>query len=158
MADPVTIGAAVISGLVTLLSTHAKYRADFEQAQQKDSVVPEKPEEAKRGEAALAIVKAGIEQRGTEKEQADLKLFERNPQRYQDGLVRALTNLAMREPTFAQQLQRLVQQANIQTSGVQGNVNVSGQGKIYGSAAGLNAGTISGTYTFGGDDETDKHK
>ncbi|WP_124682029.1 hypothetical protein [Candidatus Viridilinea mediisalina] len=73
--------------------------------------------------------------------------------RQAEHFVRALTDIAAREPAFAQQLQTLAQQANIQTGGVQGSVNVSGQGKVYGTTGGVITGTVTGNYTLGKDDE-----
>jgi len=39
---------------------------------------------------------------------------------------------------------------------VQGSVNVSGEGRVYGTAAGVVTGTVSGTYSFKDEDEKDK--
>jgi hypothetical protein len=94
------------------------------------------------------VIRAGIVTHGNEDEQADLASFERNPPRYADMFTRTLADIANRQPDFAQELRTVAQQANIQTGGVQGTVNVSDQGKIYGTATGVNTGTISGTYTF----------
>jgi hypothetical protein len=99
------------------------------------------------------VIRAGIATHGNADEQADLASFERNPPRNRGNLERAMADLAQRSQPFAQQLQTLAQQANIQTGGVQGTVNVSDQGKIYGTATGVNTGTISGTYTFNDHDE-----
>jgi len=154
MADPVTIGA-VITGLVGALTAYMNYRVGMKQAEQKGAAPPAKSEEAAKGETAIEVVKAGIERHGNEDERADLANFERNPQRYQYGLARALADIAAREPAFAQQLQTLAQQANIQTGGIQGSVNVSDQGKIYGPTAGVNTGEMSGTYTFNEKDDED---
>jgi hypothetical protein len=142
MADPATIGA-VITGMVSLLSAYMTYRVGMKQAEQKGSPAPAKPDEAtmKQSEAALTVVKQGVEQHGDDDERADLASFERNPQRYQEALARVLTDIATRSPAFAAQLQSLAQQANIQTGGVRGSVNVSGQGKVD-QAAGVNTGTM----------------
>jgi hypothetical protein len=151
MAEPITIAAAVITGLVGAYKAYTEYRAAVVKAKEEQQAEPAKSEEAAKGEQVAEIVKAGVEQHGSEVERTDLAIFERNPQRYQDGLARTLFDLAGREPSFARQLQTVAQQAGVQGSGVQGNVNVSGQGKIYGTATGVNTGTISGTYNFGED-------
>jgi hypothetical protein len=77
--------------------------------------------------------------------------FEDDPETYQEAMQKALARLAERSQPFAQQLQTLAQQANIQTGGVQGSVNVTGQGKIIGPSAGVNTGTMGGTFHVGGD-------
>lgn len=153
MAEPVTIAAAVITGLVGAYKAYAEYRAAVAKAKDEQKAEPAKTEEAAKGEQVAQLVKAGVEQHGNEDERADLANFERNPERYQEGLARSLSDLASREPTFARRLQTVAQQAGVQGSGVQGNVNVSGDGKVYGTAAGVNTGTISGTYTFGEDND-----
>ena len=152
--DPQVIAGA-ISGLVSLITGYMTYRVGMKNADQKGTPAPEKPDDRtlKQGEQAIEVVKAGVAQYGDEDEQADLANFERNPTRYEDALRRVLTDVASRNPAFAQQLQTLAQQANIQTGGVQGTVNVSDQGRIYGPTAGTNTGTMSGTYTFGREDD-----
>jgi len=149
MTDPVTLGT-IISGLVSALSAYMTYKVGMKQAEQKSAPAPAKPDERtlKQGEQAMEIVKVGVAQHGDADEQADLVSFERNPQRYQDTLTKVMTDIAAREPTFTQQLQTLAQQANIQTGGVQGSVNVSGEGKVD-QAAGVNTGTM--TYQAGDD-------
>jgi hypothetical protein len=151
MAEPVTIAAAVITGLVGAYKAYTEYRAAVAKAKDEQQAEPAKSEEAAKGEQVAQLVKAGVEQHGNEDERADLANFERNPQRYGEGLARVLWDLAGREPAFAEQLQTVVQQAGVQGSGVQGNVNVSGEGKVYGTATGVNTGTVSGTYNFAED-------
>jgi hypothetical protein len=152
MAEPFT-AAAFITGIVGAFKAYVDYRSAVDSAKVKQQPAPAKPEAAAKGEQAAPLVKAGVEQHGNEDERADLANFERNPDRYAEGFVRALTDIAAREPAFAQQLQTLAQQANIQTGGVQGSVNVTGQGKVYGTAAGVITGTVTGNYTLGKDDE-----
>lgn len=53
-----------------------------------------------------------------------------------------MTDIAAREPGFAQQLQTLAEQANIQTGGVHGEVKVSDHGKIVGGAFGVSTGEV----------------
>jgi hypothetical protein len=109
--------------------------------------------EAAQGEQAAPIIKAGVEQHGEPKDVKVVENFEDDPEMYEEAMQKALARLAERSQPFAQQLQTLAQQANIQTGGVQGSVNVSGEGKVYGTAVGVNTGTVTGTYTFGDKDE-----
>jgi hypothetical protein len=62
-----------------------------------------------------------------------------------------LADIAARQPAFATQLQTVAPQANIQTGGVQGNANVSGEGKVD-QAAGVNIGMM----TYHARDDKDK--
>ena len=153
MADPITIGVAVITGLVGLYKAYTEYKAAVVKAQAEQKAAPAKTEEAARGEQVAAIVTTGIEQHGNADERVDLANFERNPERYREGLARVLTDIAARAPVFAGQLQTVAQQANIQSGGVHGNVTISGQGKVYGTAVGTNTGPISGTYHMSDDDK-----
>lgn len=154
MTEPITI-AAVITGIVGAFKAYTEYKAVEVKAEAERKPAPAKSDEAAKGEQAAPIIKAAVTQHGDADEQADLANFERNPTRYADGLVKVLSDIATREPAFAGQLQTLAQQANIQTGGVQGNVNVSGQGKVYGTAAGVVTGTVSGTYNIGRDEDDD---
>jgi hypothetical protein len=78
--------------------------------------------------------------------------FEDDPDTYEEALQKTLARLVERSQPFAQQLQTLARQVNIQTGGVQGSVNVTGQGKIIGPSAAVNTGTMGGTFNVGGDD------
>lgn len=139
MTDPTIIGAA-ISGVVSLLSAYLTYRLGIRQAEQQ--AAPEKPDDTTlvQGQHALELVIAGVDRHGDADEHADLASFRRNPQRYQETLAKVLTDIARREPAFAQQLQTFAQQAAIQASGVHGTVN--NPGTITGNAAGVNTGTM----------------
>ena len=115
-----------------------------------------KTAEVAKGEKVAEVVKAAVQQHGDDKDRNALAQFEDEPDEYREVLERKLARLAQANPAVAQQLQTLAQQAGVQGSGVQGNVNVSGQGKIYGPAAGVNTGTISGgTYNFGPEKDDD---
>jgi hypothetical protein len=155
MAEPITIGVAVITGLVGAYKAYTEYKAAVVKAQAEQKPEPDKSEEAAKGQQVADIVKAGVEQHGNEDERTDLANFERNPQRYQDGLVTVLRDIADREPAFAGQLQTLAQQANIQTGGIQGTATASDQARVYGTVAGVNTGTISGTYNVDDEDDED---
>ena len=146
MAEPITLAAAVITGLVGAYKAYTEYKAATFKATEAKAPPHAKSDEAATGEQAAPIIKVGVAQHGDADEQADLASFERNPERYAGALSKVLADIAARAPAFADQLQTVAQQANIQTGGVQGNVNVSGQGKIIGTAVGVNDGTISGTY------------
>ncbi len=149
MADAGTIGAA-ISGLVSLLSAYMTYRvgmADAEAAKPDDDTL-------QKGESALNIVRTGVSQYGTGDEKADLSSFERNPQRYAGSLQQVLADIAARYPVFQQELESFARQNDIRAA-VQGTVKVSGQGKIYGNAFGVNQGNSQGgTYHINEHDET----
>src|SRR5690349_20192987 len=104
MADPATIGA-VITGMVSLVSAYMTYRVGMKQAEQKGTPAPAKPDAKtlQDGETAMTVVKQGITQYGDADEQTDLANFERNPERYRDGLARVLHDIAGRETAFALQ-------------------------------------------------------
>lgn len=146
MADPVTLGV-IITGLVGAYKAYADYKA----ATVKE-VAAAKSAEAAKGEQAAPLVKAAVQQHGDAKDQRALESFEDDPEMYEGALKTMLTRLADRSSAFATQLQTLAQQTNIET-GVQGNVNVSGEGKIYGPATGVNQGEI--TYTYNPNDNKD---
>jgi hypothetical protein len=146
MADPITIGVAVITGLVGAYKAYTEYKAAVVTAQAAQQAAPAKTEDVAKGEQVAQVVETGIQKYGNEDERADLANFARNPERYREGLAHVLSDIAKREAAFAGQLQTVAQQANIQTGGVQGSVNVSGEGKIYGPATGVNEGDI--TYTY----------
>lgn len=153
MAEPITIGVAVITGLVGAYKAYTEYKAAVAKAQAEQKATPAKAEAATKGEQVAQVVETGIQKYGKPEEQTALAGYQQSPQLFEPVLSKALTDIATREPAFAQQLQTLAQQANIQTGGVQGSLNVSGQGKIYGPAAGVNTGEMSGTYTFKDDDD-----
>jgi hypothetical protein len=155
MADPITIGVAVITGLVGAYKAYTEYKAAVVKAQSEQKAAPAKTDEAAKGEQVAQVVETGIQKYGDADEQADLANFERNPERYRESLVRVLSDVAAREPAFAGQLQTVAQQANIQTGGVQGTATVRDNARVYGTVAGVNTGTISGTYNTG-DDKDDK--
>ncbi len=149
MADPVTI-TALITGLVGVYKAYAEYKATVAKADAKQAPAPAKSEQATKGEQTAPIIKAGVEQYGDADERADLASFERNPARYEDAMARVLHDIAGREPAFASRLQTLARQANIQSGGVQVNINVSDEGKVD-QAAGINFGTM--TYNAGPDSD-----
>ena len=149
MADAGTIGAA-ISGIVSLVSAYMTYRVGMASAE------AAKPDDdtLQKGESALNIVRTGVSQYGTADEKADLSSFERNPERYAGVLQQMLGDIAARYPVFQQELESFARQNDIKPA-VQGTVNVSGQGKIYGNAFGVNQGQIQGgTYNINDRDET----
>ena len=148
MAETI-IATAVITGLVNAFKAYTEYKA----AVAKQEAPPAKSEEVAKGEQAAPIIKTGIEQHGDAKEQTTLQLFEDDPETYEEAMRRVLERVANRSEPFAQQLRTVAQQANIQTGGVQGTVNVSGQGKVYGPTAGVNEGDMNGTYTFNDHDD-----
>ncbi len=152
MAEPILVATAVITGLVGAYKAYTEYKAATAKATEQKAPPPPKGEAAAQGEQAAPIIKTGVAQHGDADEQADLANFERNPARYEAAMAKVLADIAAREPAFAGQLQTIAEQANIQTGGVQGNVTVNDQGKIIGTAVGVNTGTIEGTYTVRPDD------
>ncbi len=152
MAEPILVATAVITGLVGAYKAYTEYKAATAKATEQKAPPPPKGEAAAQGEQAAPIIKTGVAQHGDADEQADLVNFERNPARYEAAMAKVLADIAARAPAFAGQLQTIAEQANIQTGGVQGNVTVNDQGKIIGTAVGVNTGTIEGTYTVRPDD------
>jgi len=153
MADPLTLGV-IINGLVGAYKAYAVYKAASTKTAtpQKSEDTPQKGAPVTVGEQLAPVLKNAIERHGAPKEQTTLQLFEEDPDTYEEPLKKVLTHLAERNPAFATELQTLAQQANIQTGGVQGSVNVSGDSSIYGPTAGTNYGTMSGTYSLNGRD------
>ncbi len=149
MMDPATT-SAVIGGLVATLSAYMNYKVGMRKFEQENTAKPAEPDKQiiDQAEAALPVIRSAVEQYGNEDEQADLTSFERNPQRNAGNLERTLTDIATRQPAFAQQLQTLAQQANIQSGGV----HISG-GTVYGGVTGHNTGTQTNTYNFGNHDK-----
>ncbi len=140
MADPITIGV-IITGLVGAYKAYTEYKAAVVKAQAEQKSAPAKSAEATKGEQAAPLVKAAVQQHGDAKAQQTLALFEDDPDTYDEALRKVLTRLAEQNTAFATQLQTVAQQANIQTGGVQGSVNVSGEGKVD-QAAAINQGTM----------------
>lgn len=156
MAEPITIAGVVIGGLVSAYKAYSEYKAAVAKTAEAQQPKPAQSAQAAQGAQAAPIIKAGVAQHGDAKEQTTLQLFEDDPATYQEALQKVLERMAARSQPFAQQLQTLAQQANIQTGGVQGSVNVTGQGKVYGTAAGVVTGSVTGSYTFTDDDEQNK--
>ena len=129
MADPVTI-TAIITGLVGAFTAYTEYKAAVATAAAKQEPPPTKSAAAAQGEQAAPIIQDGIARHGDAKEQTTLQLFVDDPATYQEAFEKVLARVAERAQPFAQQLQTLAPQANIQAGGVQGTVNVAGQGKI----------------------------
>jgi hypothetical protein len=154
MAEPITIAGVVIGGLVSAYKAYTEYRAATAKTTEQKAPPPAKSDAAAKGEQAAPIIRAGVQQHGEPKDVKVVENFEDDPETYQEALQKTLARLAERSQPFAQQLQTLAQQAQIQTGGVQGSVNVSDQGRVYGTAAGVNTGTISGTYNIGSDEKT----
>jgi|SRR5215213_9273983 len=150
MAEPITIGIAIITGLVGAYKAYTEYKAAVVKAQAEQKVAPAKTEEAAKGEQVAQVVKAAVQQHGNDKDRNAIAQFEDEPDDYREALERKLLRLAETNPAFAQQLQTVAQQANIQTGGVQGSVNVSGEGKVD-QATGVNTGTM--TYQARSDDK-----
>lgn len=111
------------------------------------------------GKNAFAKLREALGQRGepAKKAQKALADVEEDPtdEDYQRKFATELEKLAQSDTelrTLLEQLSAEVEQANA-TSGVHGTANVSGDAKVYGSVVGTNPGTITGTYSFGKDDD-----
>ncbi len=141
MADPITIGVAVITGLVGAYKAYTEYKAALVKAQAEQQAAPAKDAEAAKGEQVAQVVETGIQTYGKPEEQTALAGYQQSPQLFEPVLSKVLSDIAAREPAFAGQLQTIAQQANIQTGGIKGEVNVSGEGKVD-QAAGVNTGTM----------------
>ena len=152
MADPVSQGV-IITGLVGAYKAYAEYKAAATKAEVEKKTAPTKGPEVVQGEQAAPLIKVAVQQYGDAKDQRALENFEDDPDIYVGALKTMLTRLADRNPAFAQQLQTAAQQANIQTGGTRGEVNVSGQGKVD-QAAGVNTGTM----TYQARDDADDRK
>lgn len=151
MIDPTPF----ITGLVGAFSAYATYKAAVAKAEAERTTPPAKSDDAAKGEQTAPLIKAAVQQHGDDKDRTALAQFEADPDDYRSVLEAKLIRLAQRNSAFAQQLQTLAQNAGVQGSGVQGNVNVSG-GMVNGAVTGVNTGTISGTYTFGKDEQKTK--
>jgi hypothetical protein len=116
MADPVTL-SAIISGLVGVFTAYTQYRATVKHPEPAKSDQSAPDEDVRKGEMVAAVIEPAVTQHGTEDERADMANFIRNPQRYAEALALVLRDMAGRSPAFAQQLQLLVQQANIAPAG-----------------------------------------
>ncbi|HEU4328554.1 MAG TPA: hypothetical protein VFS21_35780, partial [Roseiflexaceae bacterium] len=138
--------SALIGGLVSAYSAYASYRAATAQAATTQAPAPDKSAAAAQGEQAAPLVKAAVAQHGEAREQTTLSLFEEDPTTYQEALARVLTQLAERNPAFAQQIQALAVPAP--TGGIQSTQVIGGQAQV-GTAVGVNTGTVSTTNTFG---------
>jgi hypothetical protein len=152
MAEPVTI-TALITGLVGAYTAYTQYKAAVAKAEVEKTPPPAKSPEATKGEQAAPIIKAGVATHGEPRDVKVVGNFEEDPETYQEALQKALERVATRSQPFAQQLQTLAQQANIQTGGVQGSATVSGQGKVYGTVAGVITGSVTSSYNVPDDED-----
>src|SRR6266508_2373586 len=139
MADPVTLGV-IITGLVGAYKAYTDYKAAVAKTGEKEAA-PAKSAEAAKGDQAAPLVKAALQQHGDAKDQRALENFEDDPELYEGALKTMLTRLADRSPAFAQHLQTLAKQTNIQTGSIKGEINVSDEGKVD-QAAAVNTGTM----------------
>ena len=144
MADPITVLSTVIGGLVSVFTAYTQYKGAVKQAEAKQESPPVKSDEAAKCKAVAQVVETAITKHGNEDERADLANFQRNPQRYADAIATVIREIAAREPGFAQQLQVLVQQANIAQDG-SNVVNIKNEASNYGAQGTFNAPVSFGT-------------
>lgn len=144
MADASVI-SAVISGVVSVIGSYLTYRVGIKTA--KNGAQPLTPDDAtlRKGEQAAEIVQTGLSRYGTDDEKADLANFERNPVRYESQFRQVIMDVATRSPAFMQQLESIATQLDLKPD-VQGSVTVTDQATVNGNIAGVNQGTMSGTY------------
>jgi hypothetical protein len=136
------ISTTIITALVGLYTAYTTYKVGMAQAEAKGEPTPAKSPEADRGEQVAQVVEMGIQQYGDKREKRALQDFQDDPEWYQNNMQRALAAVAKREPTFAQQLQRVAEQTNVaQMGGVRGTATV--QGNNTGINIGANTGSIS---------------
>jgi hypothetical protein len=135
------ISATVITALVGLYTAYTTYKVGMAQAEAQGTPAPTKTEDVQKGEQVAQVVEAGMKEHGDKREQRALEDFQEDPEWYQDNLQRALAVVAERNPTFAQQLQRVAEQTNVaQTGGVHGTAEVKGEN--YGQNIGANTGSV----------------
>lgn len=139
MAEP--ISTAIITALVGLYTAYTTYKVGMAQAQAKGEPAPARPPEAEQGEQVAQVVEAGIEQHGNAEEQNTLPLYQANPTRFEHAIQEVVRDIATRNSTFAQELQRVAAQTNVaQTGGVHGTATV--QGDNSGINIGANTGNV----------------
>jgi hypothetical protein len=151
---------AAIGGIVTAIVKYLLANKASEIVEQKAlEKVGESSGEAivKAGKYAFDSIQHALESRSDAAKQATKALIDLredpSDEDYQQKLTIELEKLAEHDADLSNQLEHLsslVQQTQTQISGnVQGMINVSGQGSIYGPAAGVNTGTMEGgTYNI----------
>jgi hypothetical protein len=132
----------VITGLVTLMGKWLNY--EKRKLAQEGQSVPQPDEETKKGEEVAQVIEAGIQQHGGIDEQTALAGFRQNPEMFASVLEQAMKNLAQREPTFAQQLQRMAERINIAQTG-----SLSGSRTISSENYDINIDSNTGNFTQG---------
>ncbi len=103
--------AAVITGLVSLMTGYMTYRNEKQQIEQAGGEQPTETPQVQEGKQALEVVREGIQTHGTTAEQNDLESFESDPtsQRRVDNLTQSLQDLAQRNEQFRAMLESLPQ-------------------------------------------------
>lgn len=141
--EALSIGV-IITSLLSVMKIWTKYDIEKRKVASEGKPEPEKPAEADKGKKVAEVVEAGIETHGNDDEKEDLKGFQRNPERYAEMMQRVLSELAKREPAFAQQLRELAKEHKVkQSGGVHGEANIGGNS--YGQTAGVSTGTMTQT-------------
>jgi hypothetical protein len=136
------ISATVITALVGLYTAYTTYKVGMAQAEAQGKPAPTKTEDVQKGEQVAQVVEAGMKEHGDKREQRALEDFQDDPEWYQDNLQRALAVLAERNPTFAQQLQRVAEQTNVAQTG-----GIHGSSVVHGDNPGISVGVSTGTIT-----------
>jgi hypothetical protein len=101
--------AAVITGLVSLMTGYMTYRNEKQQIEQAGGEQPTETPQVQEGKQALEVVSKGVAQHGTKAEQNDLDSFENDPtsQRRVDNLTQSLQDLAQRNEHFRAMLEAM---------------------------------------------------
>jgi len=68
MAEPITIGVAVITGLVGAYKAYTEYKAAVVKARAEQKAEPAKDAEVSKGEQVATVVKAAVQQHGDDKD------------------------------------------------------------------------------------------
>ena len=103
----------IITGLVGAYKAYTEYKVAVVKDQAEQKAAPTKDAEAAKGEQVAQVVETGIQKYGKSEEQTALAGYQQSPQLFEPVLSKVLSDIAAREPAFAQQLQTVAQQANI---------------------------------------------
>jgi hypothetical protein len=92
--------AAVITGLVSLMTGYMTYRNEKQRIEQPGDTEPDATSQVQEGKQALDVVREGIQKHGDTNDQRTLAGFEAEPDEYADMLKKKLTNLAQQNEHF----------------------------------------------------------
>jgi len=142
----------LITGLIGAYTAYAQYKAAVAAKPQATPAAP--PPEAVQGEQVAPLVQAAVAEHGDPKAQTTLALFADDPVTYREAVQRILVNLATENPAFAQALAAAAEQVGLVRRDAGGQIHIGGH--VYGAVVQHNSGSITGTYTFGSQDEASR--